>query len=121
MSTFLVAITRAVAEKALPAGVAGLGSTVVSLLNAADNSVAHTATVTDGSLLTSFSGVIEGDYIASAQDLDSTGANLGTAVTTPVTVSETPPVTTYQASASLSVSVSVEAPAADAGAAPAAS
>ena len=120
MSTFLVAITRAVAEKALPAGVAGLGSTVVSLLNAADNSVAHTATVTDGSLLTSFSGVIEGDYIASAQDLDSTGANLGDAITTPITVSEAPPAT-YQASASLSVAVSVEAPAAPAGDAPAAS
>jgi CBS-domain-containing membrane protein len=118
MGTFLVAVTRVVAEQPLPAGVASLGSTVVSLLNAADSSVAQTQTITDGSLLTSFAGVTEGAYIVSAQDLDNTGANLGTAVTQTVTVSDAPPVpVTFLASTSLSVTVTPEAaPAADAAA-----
>lgn len=118
MGTFVVAVTRVVSEQPLPTGVSALGSTVVSLLNAADSSVAQTQTITDGSLLTSFSGVTEGDYVVSAQDLDNTGANLGTAVTQTVTVSDAPPVpVTFLASTSLSVTVTPEAaPAADAAA-----
>jgi hypothetical protein len=113
--TFLVAVTRTVAEKDLPSGVAAgttVAATVVSLLNAADNSVVQTQTVTDGSLITSFSGVSAGDYVVSAQDQDSSGAAIGDAVTLSLPASSfdttTPPANTYQGTSALSVSVTAE-------------
>lgn len=108
--TFLVAVTRTTEEKSLPAGSAALGSTVVSLLKASDNSVVQTQTVTDGSLITSFAGVVQDDYIVSAQDTDTAGTAIGAAVTQALASSAfdaSEPVT-IQATSALSVAVSPE-------------
>ena len=59
----------------LPEGVSA-GGMVVSLLNAADSSVADTVTLPEGApYVASFTGVADGYYIAQAQAIESTGGS----------------------------------------------
>ena len=83
-----VTVTIGTVPAVLPAGVSA-GGMVVSLLNAADSSVADTSTLPEGApYVASFTGIADGDYIAQAQAIDSTGADLGTAIQTPFSVSD---------------------------------
>jgi len=85
-----VTVTVVTAPAVLPAGVsAGTSAALaVSLLNAADNSVAATQNLAAGVLVADFTGVADGDYVAQAVALDSTGADLGAVVQTPFTVAD---------------------------------
>jgi hypothetical protein len=82
-----VTVSFSTSTAVLPAGVEA-GGYVVSLLNAADSSVAATQNLALGVFEADFTGVADGDYIATAQALDTTGALLGLVASTPFSVAD---------------------------------
>jgi uncharacterized protein with FMN-binding domain len=83
-----VSVTVPTAPGVLGAGVVS-GGIVVSLLNAADNSVSQAApAVKTAPYVANFTGVADGAYIASAQAVDSNGNALGAAVTAAFNVAD---------------------------------
>lgn len=103
MSKVVISVVTAQAD--LPSGVSA-GAKRFSIADTAGN-VVQTQDV-DGVEAT-FTGVSDGDFTASVQDLDSNGGNLGNAVTAAFNVSTvvTPPAQ-YAASSAVSVVVSAE-------------
>jgi hypothetical protein len=88
----------------LPSGITA-GALRVAILDLTGATVA-TQDVTG--VTAAFTGVADGDYVASAVRLDDTGANLGVAVTAAFSVTIVPPVAQYDAPASLTVLVEAE-------------
>lgn len=105
MSKVVISVVTVQAD--LPEGITAGTNKRFSILDT-NGLIVQTQDVAD--VTATFSGVADGSLIASVQDLDSNGNNLGVAVTAPFTASTvvvTPPAQ-YAASSTISVVVSAD-------------
>ncbi|WP_320533652.1 hypothetical protein [Robbsia andropogonis] len=109
--TYAVTLTRTTATKDLASGTTA-GGVRFQLLSATDSSVVATYDDASAGLSHTFTGVADASLIPSVQDLDSTGAALGSAVAadafTPSALVSATTTVTYAATASVGVSVVAE-------------